>query len=205
MFCNFKTQKLIIMKKFTIQFFIVLFSASLYAQESRFEIGLQGGYYKATNDYMIKPGKNLSVDLKYFFTPKIFISSFANYGKSWFLENTLSNVLNDIDYGNGTNAEISNVIAGLTIGYQKKIFKILELSGQVGIGSYTERKTYSFQYENHTGPYITGFTDLIFPLKLGIGLNVTEHINLGLIGGTNILPDSPFLGSHFGPRVSYVF
>lgn len=193
------------MRKITFQIIIILLTYNLFAQESRFEIGLQGGYYKANDYNKINPGKNFSVDLKYFFTDKLFISSFASYGESWYLENTMQNVLNDYDYGNGTNAEISNVIAGLTIGYQEKIFKILELSGQIGIGSYTEKNTYSYQYENYSGPFITSFTDLIFPLKLGIGFNVTDHINLGLIGGTNIEPDYPFVGTHFGPRVSYVF
>jgi hypothetical protein len=111
------------MKKTTIQIIIILLSINLYAQESRFEIGLQGGYYKANDYNKIKPGKNFSVDLKYFLTNKLFISSFASYGESWYLENKMSNVLSNYDYGNGTNAEIFNIIAGITIGYQQKIFK----------------------------------------------------------------------------------
>jgi hypothetical protein len=194
------------LNKTTIQIIIILLSINLYAQESRFEIGLQGGYYKANDYNKIKPGKNFSVDLKYFLTNKLFISSFASYGESWYLEDKMSNVLSSYDYGNGTNAEIFNIIAGITLGYQQKIFKILELSGQIGIGSYTEKNTYSLQYdENSSGPYITSFTDLAFPLKVGIGYNITNNINLSLIVGTNIEPDYPFVGKHLGPRISYVF
>jgi hypothetical protein len=194
------------MKKTTIQIIILLLSINLCAQESRFEIGLQGGYYKANDYNKIKPGNNFSADLKYFFTNKLFVSSFANYGKSWYLENKMSNVLSNYDYGNGTNAEIFNIIAGLTIGYQQTIFKVLEVSGQFGIGSYTEKNTYSYQYDEiSSGPHITSFTDLTFPLKVGIGFSITKHLNLSIIGGTNIEPDYPFVGTHLGPRISYVF
>ena len=135
---------------------------------------MQGGYYKAYNYNQVKNGKNFAADLTYFFTNKFFICSFYSYGESWYLENTMPNLINNYDYGNGTNAEISNILVGLTLGYQQKIFKILKFSGQLGIRSYTEVNTFSFQYENHIGPFQTAFTDLTFPIKLGIGLNVID-------------------------------
>jgi hypothetical protein len=121
------------MKKTIIQIIIILLSINLYAQESRFEIGLQGGFYKTYDKNKIKPDNNFSVDLKYFLTNKLFISSFASYGRSFYQENSISNVLNTNDFGNGTNAKITDVLAGLTIGYQQKMFWLLEVSGQIGV------------------------------------------------------------------------
>lgn len=192
------------MKKFTLLIVTFLLSICTHSQESKLQFGLQGGYYKATNYYKIKPGKNFSGDIRYFFTPKIFISSFTSYGESWYLEE-MDQVVKNFDYGNGTNAETFNLIVGLTIGYQQNILKILDFSVQMGIGSYTEINSFSYQFENYVGPFKTAFTELTFPLKLGIGLNVTKHVNIGLTGGTNILPDYPFVGTHLGPRISYNF
>lgn len=192
------------MKKIVFSIIAVLISICVYGQEFKLQAGLQGGYYNATNYYKAKPGKNISGDIRYFLTQKIFISSFASYGESWYYEE-MDQVVNNYDYGKGTNAETFNLIVGLTVGYQVKFLKILDLSGQVGIGSYTEINSFSYQFEDYVGPFKTASTDLTFPLKLNIGLNVTKHINIGLTGGTNILPDYPFVGTHLGPRISYAF
>lgn len=166
---------------------------------------MQGGYYKANDYNIITPGNNLAVDLKYYFTCNFFASSFASFGENSYLGNTITGILNTNDYGSGTNAEISNIIAGHTFGYHQKIFSIIEISVQAGIGSYTQINTYSFHYKNHIGPYQTAFTDFAFPFKAGIGVSLIKNLKLGLTGGSNFLPDYPFVGTYTGPRISYAF
>lgn len=194
------------MKQFTIQIIILFLSINIYAQERKIQVGLQGGYYKADKDYKdINAGKNFGVDLRCFINDKLFISANATYGENFYLEDSRLNVLENIDYGNGRNAVVSNNIFGLTIGYQLKIIEKLQITGQIGVGSYTQINRYSYQYEDSIGPYQIAYTELVFPLKIGIGLDVIKHFNISIVGGTHILPDFPFAGTHLGPQLSYVF
>lgn len=192
------------MKKIIIVLIAVLICQSSFSQKKDLRLSISSNVYTSTSYPNVKPGAGFSLDMSYFITDKIFIASHANYGKFRYYDDVLSNAPDHFDLEDGTNTSAASIHAGLVIGYNIKISNLLNLHAATGVSSYTLMRRYPYQFDPDTWSYShSAWTDLAFPVRIGIESIIWERLSLGLIGGFYIEPDFPIVGWHIGPVISY--
>lgn len=194
------------MKKLSIIFLSVLISSCAYAQKRNLKLSLSSGIYTSTNYPNVKSGPGYAFDMSYYITDKIFLASHVNYGGFRYYDDVLSNSPQTFLRLDGTNSFAKSIHVGFQIGYNFKFSNLVDLYGSTGVSSYTLMRTYPFQSDENTWvPIESAWTDMAFPVRLGIEFHPWEKISFGIVTGFYIEPDFPIVGFHFGPILSYIF
>ena len=109
-------------------------------------------------------------------------------------------------YQKHTNAEARNTF--FSILYKYKILDNKKLSVKIGTGISIITETYTYPVDLPNGGFTfqtsSGKGDLSFPLRLDLDYKISNHFEVGIIGGTYIYPDYPMAGQHLGLRLSYM-
>ena len=192
------------MKKILIGLATVSICLSTFSQKSDMKFSISSNVYTSTDYPNVKSGTGFSFEMRYYITDKIFVSSHANYGKFRYYDDVLSNSPVHLGIIDGTNTSASGIHAGLLLGYNFKITNLIDLYASTGVSSYTLIRNYPYQYSPDSwGLNCSAFTDLAFPVILGIESHFFERISIGVIGGFYVEPDFPIVGWHIGPVISY--
>jgi len=199
------------MKKFAIKLFLFVFVLPnmTQAQEHKVQIGMQlGNYYSDPNETNLSFGHNLAFNIDYFLSNRFILTTHINYGKSRYYDESYTNVPEWNVQKDNTNSELFDINACLMFGYKYPITQWMSISGSVGVGSFTHKRTYYWDYNQpQWDPFDRelSITDLAFPVKISLGVIPTKHLEIAFVSGFYYEPDYPIVGLYYGPQISYCF
>lgn len=151
-------------------------------------------------------GHNLAFNVNYFLSKRFILSTYANYGKSRYYDEINSNTPDWNLQKDSTNADLYDINVGLLIGYKLPLTNWMNISGYIGIGSFTHRREYWWDTgQSNPGIKERTLTDIAFPVRVCLGFIPYKHLELAFIGGFYFEPDFPVVGLYYGPQVSYQF
>ena len=143
------------------------------------------------------------IDFDYHLTTRQVLSANFNAGGHDYYDNVLSNTAVPL-YENTTNAKAAYRTFSILYKYKFLSKKTFSVDIGVGAGIMSQIKEYSYREGNSYYFRQSGWTDLVFPVRLEFDYKLSKHFQLGLIGGFFIHPDFPILAYHAGPRLSYI-
>lgn len=111
--------------------------------------------------------------------------------------------LNTPGYEDNANTEADYFTFSVLYKY-KLIDKRISLSLGAGAGIMTQVIVFPYTEGNIVDMRQSSWTNLVFPLRIDIDYLIAQHFKAGLMSGTYVHPDYPFLGNYAGLRLSYI-
>ena len=194
-------------------FIFIILIASLsqaFGQEKKdLKLSLSTGFFNSSYYTNSKPRQFYQFGFDYSITKRHIISTDFISGKHRYYDSIRVATpipLSTPGYENHTNAEASCMVFSVLYKYKILIKKKLSVSAGTGLGIITEAFTYPVDNPGGGFTFETsgGKGDLCFPLRLDADYQILNRFQVGIVAGTFIYPDYPFVGEHVGIKFSYI-
>ena len=196
------------MKILLLNVFAVFTCTILFGQDKKdLTISIGAGRFNSpyyTNDHA---RSFFNFDFDYSIDERQKISTNFLSGKHWYFDSVYSNnFVSTGTPGYEDNANAQAEYKTFTLLYKYKLLnrKKVSLSLGAGVGFMVQILRFPYTEGNITDFREAAGTYLVLPVKLEIDYKLSKSFQLGLLGGFFVGPDTPVLGYHVGPRVSYV-
>lgn len=189
-------------------FIITFLATTLSAQGKKdLRLSLSTGIFNSPYYTNARKREFYNFDFEYFINNRHILSTSFMSGHHRYYDNVLSNnavPLNITGYEKNTNSTTNYLTFSVLYKYKLVNTKTFSINIGAGTGIMTQTKTYPFTEGNIVDFRQSGWTDLVFPVRTEFDYKLSNHFQIGLIGGFFIHPDYPILGYYAGPRLSYV-
>lgn len=199
------------MYRHIISFFLTLtFFGQVLAQEKKdLKISLATGFFNSKYYTNAKSRQFYNFGFEYSIANRHSLSADYTSGQFRYYDSirvTTPIPLSTPGYENHTNAEAISTFFSIMYKYQVLDKKKLSIKIGTGISIITESYTYPVDIPNGGFTFETsgGKGDLSFPLRVDLDYQISNHFQVGIIGGTYVYPDYPLVGQHIGLRLSYI-
>jgi hypothetical protein len=173
------------------------------------KISLSTGAFNSKYYTNAKPRQFYNFCLEYAITDRHSLSSDYLSGQFSYYDSirvTSPIPLSTPGYEKHTNADARGTF--FSVLYKYKLLDKKNISAKVGTGLSIIAESYTYPVDKPNG----GFTfetsgrkgDLSFPLRFDLDYKLSNRLEVGIVGGTYIYPDYPFVGQHVGIRASYI-
>lgn len=196
------------------QFIILVLSFNLIGQvfsqdKKDLKISLATGFFNSKYYSNAKSRQFYNFGFEYSITDRHSLSTDYTSGQFRYYDSirvTTPIPLSTPGYEKHTNAEARSTF--FSILYKYKVFDKKKLSIKVGTGIAIITETYTYPVDIPNGGFTfetsSGKGDLSFPLRMDLDYKISKRFEVGIIGGTYIYPDYPWVGQHLGLRLSYI-